>query len=1391
MELFLWDPLQGQFNVLPLHTQEFEYNEPFWEQHLFQFRMQNFVLREIIQSYHLDKRVLDNLSPSTTGAAVESRITTKNLVNLIIPTMQRAVMPRGRGPIGGMFRPTPARLLHIAPETDKDLRGTVSSWASWVADRITAKINPGLPPPPCFLPRPPGALGEPDNWDISNLQASLTRTLGGEWSANVQRLHQFFQNPLDRKASMCEMFAAMICASKGTAGEKAMALFYLYASTQPLHRLNHITPVIHSAATVIERIEGNMTIGGQLQRRPKAEDIKKMALHFRIFTHASREFSPVLGEVFIPSLVPFMTQGMANRSSFQSFPIFALRDELPAGVGPPGYRGSGNGNIGEVRMSISWTPSSHLEDQPEIGQLGIFLDSISFNKKKVENHQDKNPRMTVVTYDSRGDEVLIPRWDPRTVGQRFQTLGSQVFIGEAFGEHMEFPETKWRDVFGYLHDHGIGFAHHGWNETEKQWMWDPRIGKQYSVEDFQMRHDLCSTDQQSRPNTISLKSCRIIAEGILQRSLHHLTNRQAALIADQAFSRSGAVPGILEAILVEDGATVNLQSFERIRDLRSAAPERGINFVDVRHQLVLAHEESVTGRPGSINLFSHRARVGGLSPMIQEEPKVSLGELHITDPFPGKQKVLWIRFVRSGDGQRFNAHYKVDGRGEFLCHALEMDMECDSAAGSMQMNLTKEEFVTCILANPILGEALRRMTTFDNSVREVPTWRQHLEKPLRLNVAITDPEHEEADADFMDAVTVQQSILLEVYDSDRGSLADFLGECWLPTFDRLVSTPTAFVLPLMGPQEGTRPDSAHKEYDKPEEFYTGNLFIEASWVFPATDVQDLARMPSETLEQRAKREAMLHTGTLTIKIVKAEGLRQADVSSVGFVRRFQESSGIAKNDAYVIAYIKNESCATDPEADLPPGIGKGGWRVQAGGLIHDSLFKTSVISELIPVWDETFTVTLQTGAFEKRTKQRMHLDITSRAQKQHEKERQLAALTEGNDLQLRFGEKLPGLQKGSSGIFGAMSGRSSSGLLSSSSGSTSHPSHLTSRVPQPGDRHGINVFLGDSIFQFKKKLVEACRIESALEERVASSHTITTSGSKSDADKIAAKKRKAQYEAIARDLNYRYVVMVFVPSRDLRDLYRAGRTDGYQYENLYNIEFADPSSWQPLDPLRTFQHYAGMYGFGSNEEDLQHLRIVEGSEDYKTKNTRYRHFAEEEQEWRRSLEHVNKATECYGYAKYIHRHDASSTEWRPVLAERAFNEAPTSPSDSKGRKRFRVTYVHTPVSTLGEMQVANPGEDAAKVTLDESYVLLAPMQPKMLGTTNLQHVEYLRKARTMEDQGLTEEQITQSLNKELMAKFQRTQEAEVREQRPLTKAPQLITLREVQHALRNPDLGAA
>eukprot|EP00913_Durusdinium_trenchii_P034749 g32506.t1 len=298
------------------------------------------------------------------------------------------------------------------------------------------------------------------------------------------------------------------------------------------------------------------------------------------------------------------------------------------------------------------------------------------------------------------------------------------------------------------------------------------------------------------------------------------------------------------------------------------------------------------------------------------------------DPFPGQSKTLWLRYCRAGDGQRYNSRIPVDPDGALRGGRvkLDYDYEADPEGANLQLQLNKQEFVNCFCSSSILHETLAQFSTSDNSTANVPDVQ------------------EEADADLMDTLNVRQGVLLEVWDADMGKSDDFLGECWLPALGSLTAAPKRYVLPVTNaPPEKGATRRLGKKFSKVT--CEGHLIVDASWTFPSETVPPLP--DAADMEKRVKREEILHTGKLKLKIIKAEGLRGAD-------RGFRREG----SDPYVCMYVKNEAFFRQEKEKIPPGFDENGWHQTALGR-HE------------------------TGAFERRTKQAYHLELTSRQATRH------------------------------------------------------------------------------------------------------------------------------------------------------------------------------------------------------------------------------------------------------------------------------------------------------------------------------------------------------------------------------------------------------------------------
>lgn len=1297
-EHLLWDAMAqsaAESMGIPSHMKEYERGAHLWDQFLLHFRRQN----EALQGLVCDPTL--TLTPSSIGKVLRS---------------VRALFHQEnseRGTYIGMQHMVPASIRKLGPDLDRSWVGTLSTWFG----RMTGYGNEaglrGMHPIAFSIPRfpemSPGSIGEPTQMDRSDFERQIGRvasSAGQDWNHHFQKIASVFVSPTDGRLSANEFFTSLVAISKGTVGEKAIELFKIFAGVHQKHKMLHHIPVTHAANTIIDKQDWKAKKAeGMITKAPKPAEYKNFALYFKIWTNSIGADKILLGEAFVPNLRQYMWHGM-DREVAVDHKIFSMETVLPPGISMT----SGNAQalmsdigvrqeIGVMHMAIKWMPAS--ENTPEVGQLGIRLKFIDFNPTYVQAQRFKNPKVEVFTFDDAGQEQRIKRWDPRTAlrkGASFATDG--IVHGGSFGEYLEFEETERRKPNGSLVKRiGAGEGGHGYYEEPDpqtgdmrgRWKWSQKHGDQYSVQGVRMRAEYLKAAA-LRPNTIPLRACRMITRIILSRSMYTVTNRQAMQIADHAFNRAGAVPGILDAILVKaEGIPGDLQTAAQLKERLAST---GTAFVDVTHQMIIAHEESMEQAPGNITLF----------PTLANSPYYNLASMEVNDPFPGAAKILWLRYCRAGDGQRFNARISVDANGSFPPQNLRLDMETDSVVGKIQMSLTKEEFVSCILTSPILSESLRRLSTVDNDMTHVVKE----DKCLRLDVTIPDPMAEQDTEEMLDMFNVRQGIVFELWDKDRTSRDDFLGECWLPPLASLKPTPQTYSLTVHNADESNDPTLSRPDKQKhglAPGICKGILWIEASWTFPAEEVPDVTDEDDQAT--RVAKETAMHTGQLYLKIIKAENLRAADI------RRQQGS------DPYVLVYQRNE---TIPDKGAPPvpGLGEGGWHVGQKTGLHDWIMRTSVKSSTTdPVWEEDKVIQIQTGSFERRSKRAWsiagQLDITGRtAQTKNDDHTAnvLAGSQEGSgwnrhgkgELHLYFGED----------------------EFKACGGMTVTPG------TSEGYRHRVRVVISDTIHSFKAKLREACDREVSAIDKLQKT---------TPADDA----KRASYLSLVRRINYMHIVMVFVPSQRLRELSQAHRESDREYRRLYGLELQDPNSWQPLHQIRDFESYRNQYGFGAKDAAL--LRVVEGTADYKHKNARYRDFLEEQKAWKTRVEHLNNEGECFGYAKYKHKGDGFSTEWRCATIDR-----PEIPAGEVS-KRFRACFIHAP-GLESESSAASSTAAAGQVAKDvfnEDEVLLAPLHPRINDSDRQEHVEFLARVPEYRDQGLTDAQIVAVLNKEMKA----------------------------------------
>mmetsp|Transcript_116837 Transcript_116837/g.324816 ORF Transcript_116837/g.324816 Transcript_116837/m.324816 type:complete len:413 (+) Transcript_116837:3-1241(+) len=395
------------------------------------------------------------------------------------------------------------------------------------------------------------------------------------------------------------------------------------------------------------------------------------------------------------------------------------------------------------------------------------------------------------------------------------------------------------------------------------------------------------------------------------------------------------------------------------------------------------------------------------------------------------------------------------------------------------------------------------------------------------------------------------------------------------------------------------------------------------------------------------------------------------------------------------------------------------------------IYRTKTISNnRNPTWDVTFTKDILTGAYEARYKlpeegwlaEVKRATMTSKQKRYIEEDRAAAMVKRfGKDgLRIKFSDSLPPMAPMSQQI-----------------------------AQQPGENHRVEVLISDSIHDFKSKLTSALAEEAKFWR------------AKGDDEKAA------NYADIR--IGHKHLVMAFVPSQKVQKLRAQKLAEGEEYRRAHRQAVDDPSNWQPLDPARSFSQYA-QFNFG--RASAPPLRVVEASEAYKAQNLRYKVFDEEMS--KRGWADLNDKKRCFGWARYSHKEDASSSEWRPAVVSRRADEValPRSEKPYLARWVFEPS-VQVSSGTSVKEQTAEPAD------LDRSDVLLAPRIPKFEDTVDKEHEDLLEQATMLRASGKSDWEIEAVLNKLLSDKFEEQRRAD-----PMIRQPAAITVDEVRTYLQ-------
>jgi len=157
-------------------------------------------------------------------------------------------------------------------------------------------------------------------------------------------------------------------------------------------------------------------------------------------------------------------------------------------------------------------------------------------------------------------------------------------------------------------------------------------------------------------------------------------------------------------------------------------------------------------------------------------------------------------------------------------------------------------------------------------------------------------------------------------------------------------------------------------------------------------------------------------------------------------------------------------------------------------------------------------------------------------------------------------------------------------------------------------------------------------------------------------------------------------------------------------------------------------------------------------------NLRYKQFEEEAS--RQHFPDTNDLERCFGWAKYTHKEDSSSSEWRPAFIEKS----KVSGGQYTGRWVFEPGPKPTDIAAAAAPPTFSgpggppppPPKDNKEefVELDRTKVLLAPRVPKFDDHVFPEHKQYLEQAQMLRASGKSDWEIETVLNKLLDDKWE-------------------------------------
>ncbi|CAK8997389.1 unnamed protein product [Durusdinium trenchii] len=488
------------------------------------------------------------------------------------------------------------------------------------------------------------------------------------WGWGPEEEQMSFTERLERDG----FIMVLICCARGTAAQKATALFELFADvcaaqlggvdphlvwdprgvegngspngyanpavTEPrwflLHgrrgKVGEGIPISRAAQGLAEPQDEEACVTLPPSKSPAVLEIEVWA----------NDYGLLAGYVCVRSLWPFTSLKCLDNEELRRrglpFVVWSSRDPAAAC------------RVGELHLGISWAPRN--QQKPQVGTLSLCVNRLRLFDQAAEMEALELPRPSLKAFalDQDGQRRPIVRQGQRGFAQMDGLLRAWAY--------QPFQSLSWISKDAQLN-------------PDNSWTWGRDL--LHSTNDLRMAVPALPRCRE----VISLQRCRQVAEVLVRRSSLYLTAWQVVQLADRCFHRAGHSFALLDALLLP-GLEVPPQQ----PGWRRYCDESGRQYLDVTPQLsmVLERQLSDGGR---------RLRLQGLE------------TLQLTDPFPDLSKILWLRFLR--DGEESSCAIRLENG---LGPLTEVEMDSDATLHV----LTKEEFISCILAHPELSEPLRR-----------------------------------------------------------------------------------------------------------------------------------------------------------------------------------------------------------------------------------------------------------------------------------------------------------------------------------------------------------------------------------------------------------------------------------------------------------------------------------------------------------------------------------------------------------------------------------------------------------------------------------------------------------------------------------------------------------